>query len=120
MNARHSRELVRALFKIALGVIYLSHDGPECAFSARFDPIRKIVRGVHPFHGYLVIGVNQEILRLNQAQGSVTLMPFTDEHKKTVFVVFEYGGVVMLTDLEIRDPEPLRDQLPEGANLFEF
>jgi hypothetical protein len=105
---------------MALGFIYLSHGGPEFAFSERFDPIRKIVRGVCPFHGYLVIGANQDIVRQNQARGSVTLIPFADEHTKTIMIVFEYGGVILATDLETRNPEPLKDQLPEGANLFEF
>jgi hypothetical protein len=120
MNARHCRELVRALFKVALGHIYLGHDGPEFAFSERFDPIREIVRGVRPFHGYLVVGANQEILRQNQARGSVMLMPLADEHKKTIVIIFEYCGVLLVTDLETRDPEVLKDRLPEGANLFEF
>lgn len=118
MNARRTRELTRALFKMALGLIYLE-EGSDAALSERFDPIREIIQGKKPFHGYLLVAANEEFIRRGFTQVSLQYHPVVDPDKRTILFVFDYAGVVLVTDLETRGPD-LFPPLPKEYSLFRF
>jgi hypothetical protein len=118
MNARHTRELTRALFKITLGLIYLE-EGADVAFSERFDPIRAMRRGVAPIRGYLLVAANEEYIRRSFTLCSVQYFPVSDENKRTILVKFDYTGVVLATYLQTRNPDYF-GALPEEYLLFRF
>lgn len=118
LNARHTRELTRALFKIALGMIYLG-DGEPSAFLERFDGVREMVRGVKPFHGYLLAGMEQGSSPQKEFECHVEYFPIQDGEKKTILLYLNYGGVVLVTDLETRDPS-LFTKWPEDAPIVTF
>ncbi len=107
---KYVRKLTRALFKMALGCIYI--DWPGLALSERFDPVREMVLGrAGDFHGYL--GVIKKVQ--NPGGGGCTLtyvFSQTNRGEKTIVAHFEFFGFVMFTDLEVRDPKHVKG-LPE-------
>lgn len=118
LNARHTRELTRALFKIALELIYLE-EGPDVAFAARFDPVREMVRGVAPFHGYLLIASNREYISQGHTEVSIQFRYVGDGDRQTVLIVFDFAGVVMATDLLTRNLDDF-GRVPEGYSVAKF
>jgi hypothetical protein len=118
MNARRTKELTRVLFKMALGLIYLE-EGPDAALSERFDPIRQMIRGKTPFHGYLRVAANEEYIRRGFTNVSIRYEPIADPDKRTILFILDYAGVVLVTDLETRDPD-LFTAFSEEYSLFRF
>ena len=118
LNARHTRELTRALFKIALGMIYLE-DGEPSAFLERFDGVREMIRGVRPFHGYLLAGMEEGSSPQKEFQCIVRYFPIQDGEKRTILVYLNYGSVVLGTDLETRDAS-LFTKWPKDAPIVSF
>jgi len=118
MNAERTRVLTRALFKMALGLIYLE-EGSDTALSERFRPIREIIRGKKPFHGYLLLASNEEYIRRGITQVGIQYEHVADPDKRTIIFVLDYAGVVLVTDLETRDPD-LFPPFPKEYSLFRF
>lgn len=100
MDERYLRKLVRALFKITLGLIYLDH-GADFALSERFDPIREIILdNKGKFHGYLMM-----LKKPDRQDIGITYGFWQDGEEKTVWIEFRFLGIVLFTDLEIRKPK---------------
>lgn len=51
----HCKRLVRAFYKIGLGLVHYDHGYP-LSFHPRYDEVRKIIQGEIDFHGYLAFG----------------------------------------------------------------
>jgi hypothetical protein len=86
---------------------------------ARFDSTREIIQGTTPFHGYLLLAANEEYMRRGFAQVSLEYLPVADPDKRTILFIFDYAGVVLVTDLETRDPD-LFPPFPKEYSLFRF
>ncbi len=99
----YARRLTRALFKMTLGCMYI--DDPETAMSERFDPVRRMILGLDKkFHGYIALLRKSEGLAERPPHSSLQYIPFTNEaREQTILTVFDYFGVELGTDLEIRD-----------------
>lgn len=110
MTPKYVRKLTRALFKMALGCIYI--DRPSLALSERFDPVREMVLDkAGNFPGYL--GIVTKVQDPGAVGCRLTYDFYqTNRGEKTVVVLFEYFGTAMLTDLEVRDPKYVKG-LPE-------
>ncbi len=99
MTPRYLKLITRALYKIALELIYLDH-GYDFAYSKRFDEIRRIVLGAEDFEGYLLIGsVNQR-----DHESGLTYSFLQDDETKKEFTCFEFNYMFLkiMSDLERR------------------
>ena len=96
MTEAYVAQLVRWVFKAALGCIYIAR-GRAVAFSPQFDETRRIVLG-DGFHGYLVS------LKRNRPHESVhfTHLEFQVGGRTSVWAMADVFGVSIATDLLVR------------------
>ena len=97
MTARYTRDLVRSLYKITLGLVYLDQ-GRHVAMGERFDSARQMILGQSAFSGYL--GMVRESVPHPEAHFTYQFVEITGE--PTVTIHADLYGVQMLTDLDFR------------------
>jgi HNH endonuclease len=113
MTGAYTAQLVRFMFKAALGCIYLDL-GRAVAFSPKFDEVRHIILGA-PFHGYLAMEKNST----PHHSVRITHWEIEEGGKPTVRVWAEVFGVTVTTDLFIRRTDAFRTNR-QLLNLAEF
>jgi hypothetical protein len=119
MTANDYRTITRALFKMALGGLYLN--SPELALSERFDPVRRMILGLDEFHGYLVVAKKEQPPALNQHGVKLTYgFHKNDRGEESVWVAFYFLGVEMATDLENRKWQRPSDLPEDSVNVLKF
>lgn len=93
------KKITRELFKIALGLIYIDH-GAEFALSERYDSVRRIILGQDDFHGYLLF--ENKATPKKEVKFEYYLPEFKNG-EKTTFLIANFFGIKIVTDLEIRE-----------------
>jgi hypothetical protein len=99
MTPRYTAQLVRWLFKAALGCTYLDC-GRVDAFSPQFDPVRWAILG-NPFHGYLAVRSRSDA----HERVDFTHWPINVAGQPTVFAGVDVFGAGFATDLLVRKPD---------------
>ncbi|HEV7943825.1 MAG TPA: hypothetical protein VGP17_13635 [Solirubrobacteraceae bacterium] len=106
---------LRALWKIALGVMY-GYLGPDCALDPQWDSLREAVLGA-PFSGYLIQAPFRAII---DGEIRVNIEPQMPESPSAV--MFKVGGVLLSAPLAPGtmppDDEEMRSLKGEGWTLL--
>jgi hypothetical protein len=97
MTPRYTRDLVRALYKIMLGFVWLG-ESRQLAMSDRFDDARAMILGQRTFSGYLAM------LRETQPRPDAhfTYQQLEVDGLPTVAICADLYGVNLFTDLDVR------------------
>lgn len=97
-------KIARAIWKCTLEFVYLDQ-GAEEAFAPRYDEVRKMIVGVLPAHGVLVVNKTADP---NDPSVSLTYTPERgDDGRDRVFVHARYFGVEIGTELLVREVMPI-------------
>lgn len=99
LTERHFAILTRAIWKIALELFYKDHG--TNAFSTRFHPVRAMVLGKVPTHGWVLARRHADPADAEFGLSYRFLGPL--ERPLKVFATLLVGPVIMLTELLLRD-----------------
>ena len=117
-SAKYSRKLTRALLKMLLGCIYMDR-GHDFALSDRFDPMRDKILNRTKFKGYLAI-MNKVRDPSSQESGVAYKFIRGEEGEESVWVMFQFYGVIMVTDSEMLGLNYIERLDPDRVGVIRF